>query len=632
MKRGNNSDPNCKKRPKPLRLLVLSCLLVGCLPAPAEAEGPSVDFEKRVETLQREAYYHFFLGDYLTAATRLKLAEEIPGTSEKVLNDTRLLLGGLYISWGMYRPATVLFDHWVTRFPPGGKRNELLLLIERLQYRRALYRDAIETYAMLIPDESFPSMDHARYLAGMSRYMLGWFEEAIRLMESIPEDSVYFPFARLAMAQSYVQLNDDQKALSILKELDRMNPRGDPVVRALTEKSRLNTGLLMIEQGQYQEARPVLSSISATSPFFPDALFGEGWADFNARRYSQALPYFQELYQDFPDHPYALEGLISIGGIYQRIGAAAKSLQSYGEALQIYDRRAANIRKLQARVRDRSQLAGWLDGSGAVQDDPLDELLDDDRIRYQISQYREIASLSSYLDRKLTEMGVFKIMLDHRQEVFRGHLPTLRGFLAENPVSRLQQRERRLHSRIEDAIRNEEVTALATPREGEALNQLAVAEDKGKSLEKKFGRSEFQSPERAELKKELQTANRKLALLHGEILWNIITEAPGRIDDFRREANGLEAGLAALDVRETRLTDSIPSLENRLDRLRKRIDGAQRSLLQKRELTGELRMKMIPSLQASLLNALDKKQDRMERFAAAARLSQIQILDSNSRP
>jgi len=585
-----------------------------------------------MEALQREAYYHFFLGDYLTAATRLKIAEETPGNSERALNDTRLLLGGLYISWGMYRPATELFDRWVTRFPPGGKRNELLLLIERLQYRRSLYRGAIDTYAKLLPDEDFPSWDYARYLAGMSHYMSGSFRQGIGLLDEIPGTSGDFPYARMAMAQSYVQLNDDKMALMLWKELAELNARGDPALKALAEKSRLNMGLLLIEMGRYTEADAVLSSIPDASPFIPDALFGQGWAEFDAGRYPQALPYFQKLVRSFPEHPYALEGLLSIGGTYQRIGASAKSLESYGEALRIYDQKEKDFRRVRALIQDRSQLVGWLQGGEVVPESSIEDLLDDEVIRYRISQYREVSSLADFLDRKLAEMGVFKIMLDHRQEVYRGHLPTLRGFLAEDPVQPLRNRAALLQARIKKAVREEDLNTLATDQEREILNQLDRATAEGKRLERTAGHNSLRTGGNAALMEELKDANRKLALLRGEVVWKIITEAPGRIDDLRREAKKLDEQLTALDAREKRLTASIPTLEGRLSELGRRIDKAGQSLVRQKEAAAGLQARLLPPLQALLLEAVNNKQDRMERLAAAARLSQIQILDAKSRP
>jgi len=384
--------------------------------------------------------------------------------------------------------------------------------------------------------------------------------------------------------------------------------------------------------GRYTEADAVLSSIPDASPFIPDALFGQGWAEFDAGRYPQALPYFQKLVRSFPEHPYALEGLLSIGGTYQRIGASAKSLESYGEALRIYDQKEKDFRRVRALIQDRSQLVGWLQGGEVVPESSIEDLLDDEVIRYRISQYREVSSLADFLDRKLAEMGVFKIMLDHRQEVYRGHLPTLRGFLAEDPVQPLRNRAALLQARIKKAVREEDLNTLATDQEREILNQLDRATAEGKRLERTAGHNSLRTGGNAALMEELKDANRKLALLRGEVVWKIITEAPGRIDDLRREAKKLDEQLTALDAREKRLTASIPTLEGRLSELGRRIDKAGQSLVRQKEAAAGLQARLLPPLQALLLEAVNNKQDRMERLAAAARLSQIQILDAKSRP
>jgi len=599
----------------------------------ARAENSSVNFDKKAEVLQKEAYYHFFLGDYLTSATRLKLVEQIPGASENNLDNARLLLGGLYIAWGMYRPATTLFDRWVGQFPPGSSRNQLLLLIERLQYRRALYKSAVDTFGLLSPEGAFGSMDQARYLAGMSRYLQGDFQEGILILEAIPPSSGYYPFARLAVAQSYVGLGNFEKSIRLLKDLGEIKPHGDPVLRAFTEKSRLILGFLLTELRRYQEARTVFSTIPAASPFYPDALFGKGSADFDAGRYIEALPPFQELFQTFPDHAYALEGLIPIGGSFQKLGAWAKSLQSYGQALVVYDRKEKEIGELRGFIQDRDRLVEWLDGSANVQGDRLLPLLDDDPVQFQIDRYRELSSLLVYLDQKLADMGVFKIMVDHREEVFQKHLPTLRRFLDEDPIKALQEKERLLRARLEKAIQQEEVTALATSRENEEFDQLARARSEERNLQAAIERSgAASSPDLIELKGELDAANRRLSLFQGELLWRVITEAPGRIDDLRRSEGKLGEGLESLSERRARLMASIPSMQGDIDRFRQRIQTVHQDLLDKKALALELQKKLVPPLQVLLLQVLDKKRGRIEQLAAVAKLNQIQILDLKSRP
>ncbi|HUK55306.1 MAG TPA: tetratricopeptide repeat protein [Nitrospiria bacterium] len=632
MKHGTEKGGRAIRRTGRLLLIIPWALLLGFSAPPARAAEPSIDIEKRAETLQREAYYDFFLGDYLTSATRLKLLEQSAEKDGKVLNDTRLLLGGLYIAWGMYRPAAALFDRWVEQFPPGSSRNQLLLLIERLQYQRALYQSAIDTFKRLSPDSAFALMDQACYLAGMSDYLQGSVPEGIGVLESVPPSSGYFPFAQLAVAQSYVQLKDFEKSIALLKKLIATDHRGDPVLGAFAEKTRLILGLLLIELGRFQEARPVLASIPSASPFYPDALFGAGWADFDAGRYSEALPYFQELSEAYPDHVYALEGLNTIGGSYRKLGAFAKALQSYGKALDVYERKGKEIHEIRTLIQDRERLADWLGRPEDPQEDRLIPFLDEDLLRFRIDRYRELSSLAAYLDRKAADMGVFEIMVDHREEVFRGHLPTLRGFLDNDPVKALQEQERLLQARLQEATRTERVEALATTKEREKLDQLARAQSQGRELLEAVGRMGAASPDLQELKGQIEAANRRLALFRGELLWRVVTEAPGRIDDLQRSEAQLREGLDALSGRRARLTASAPTLENDLERFRERIRTARQSLLEEKETALDLQRKLLPPLQVLLLQALDKQQGRIEHLAAVAKLSRIQILDLKSRP
>lgn len=632
MKPGNNSTQRKLCRLIALFLLCGSVCSIGEFAAPVRAEGPPVDPDQRAAALEKEAYYHFFLGDYLTAATRLKLIEETSAPGDHRMSEARLLLGGLYIAWGMYGPATALFDRWVEQFPQGSSRNEILFLIERLQYQRGLYHAALDTFGLLTPEDTFASMEQAGYLAGMSHYILGSYPDAVRLLKAIPPSSVYFPYARMTMAQSHARLDDFEDSVSLLRRLGEADPAGGPAVKLLSEKSRLTLGFLLFELGRLQDARPVFASIPATSPFYPDSLFGEGWAAFNAGRYPEALPLFQKLNQSFPDHRYALEGLLTIGASYQKLGAFAKADQSYGEALEIYNRKEKAIGELRSLIRDRDRLADWLIRSGNDPDDRSGPLLDDDRLRFRIGQYREISSLLAYLDRKLDDMGIFQIMVDHRAEVFRGHLPTLRRFQNENQVEALREKGRLLLARIEEAVRTERVESLATRREREELDQLTVARSRAGALRISIERLRNPSPDVIELRKQLDLSVRRLDLFRGELLWKVITEAPGRIDDLQRDYENLSKALETLEAGQNRLTASVPLLEDRIDRFRQRIQRAHQTLRQERDKASDLRERLLPPLQALLLQTLDKKRAQIDRWAATARLSQIQVHDQKGRP
>ncbi len=600
--------------------------------APVSA-GELKDLERTQAALQQEAYYHFFLEDYLTSATRLKLieAERITRQDEKSLNEVRLLLGSLYLAWGMHRPATVIFSDLVDHFPPGKDRNQVLLLIERLQYSRSLYQATVETHRLLTSSKEFLSMDQASYLAGMSHYILGSFEDGLRVLKTIPPSSDYFPFAKLASAKSYTYLKDFQEAILLLKELGDLDHQGNPILRALAEKSRLTLGLLMTEMGQYENAHTILVSIPIESPFYPDALFGAGWVRFYQEQYPEALLAFQDLIRTSPEHPYSLEALTTVGHCYNRLGAYQAALKGYEEALDTYSREGQAITGLRQLINDRDRLATLLQSFTEVQRSSLVSLLEDEGLRFWIKQYGELVHLEGYLDQKLNDMDVFKVMVDHREVVFQDHLPTVQRFLKEDPVRPLQEKGQQLRVGLEQAIQDEEVRILATGKEVKVLDELSRARSKSEALKAAIGNLQGSSTEhRKDLKGQWASTNRWLELFRGELLWKIITEVPGRSNDLGREVKQINKDLETLVERQAHLARSIPTAAAEIGQFRDQIRQIRGGLQEKqKELTG-LREKLLPPLQVLLLKALDRRMGHIEVLAATARLSQIQILDLKS--
>ncbi|MBI3608205.1 MAG: hypothetical protein HY207_09570 [Nitrospirae bacterium] len=584
--------------------------------------------------LKQEAYYHFFLEDYLTSATRLKLLEGGIRNDAETLNHVRLLRGSLYLAWGMHRPATVIFDRLVSAFPPGQDRSQVLLLIERLQYSRALYQAAIETYGRLTPDRTFASMDQAAYLAGMSHYALGNFEEAIRVMTTIPRASGYVPFAKLASAKSYAHLADLRDATRLLHEVGTMDAREDDLLKVLADKSRVTLGLLLTETGRYDEALPVLASVPSVSPFYPDAVFGTGWAQLYREQYLASLAAFQTLIHAAPNHPYALEALTTVARCYDRLGARGEALQAYGKALDAYRHEQQALDGMKSLIEDRARLSGLLQDFTAVLDGPVGVLLDDDGLRFWVRQYGELASLDHYLTRKLADMAVFEVMVDHRESVFHDRLPLIRQFLKQSPATPLRESERRLQANLDQAVQHETAQAWAFGNEATVLNELAQARRKshgiGAAIEQ-LGGSPSVREQRHELQEQWKTADRLLDLLHGERRWTILTDVPRRRDDLQRAMNQIQTGLESADRNQRTLTESIGGMEGEIGRFRQRIHDIRRDLVAHQARLIDVRAQLIAPLQALLLRAVDRRSGQMEAMAAAARLSQVHILDVMSQ-
>lgn len=603
--------------------------------APTDASSASAVSPATVASLKKEAYYHFFMEDYLTSATRLKLMEEEVQSEPSLLNETRLLRGSLYLAWGLHRPARTIFDQLVSTFPPGNDRNQVLLLIQRLQYSRSLYEAAVSTYKRIDRNPEFAALDQAAYLAGMSHYALGRFDESLRAFATVPASSTYQPFAALASAKSQMRLADVSAAIRLLEGVGAFTPEDDAERQALAEKSRVTLGLLFTETGWYDNAVPTLASVSSSSRFYPDATFGLGWAHLYRKRYHESLAAFLALVRAAPDHPYALEALTTIGHCYDRLGLHAKALDSYVTALDTYHRTQQNLLAIKSLIRDRDQLDALFTDFPAVMRSPLAPTLEDDGLRYWIKQYGELAALERYLARKLEDTAVFDVMLAHRQAIFRDRVPVVRGFLNESPVVPIKKREGETQTALDQAVRHETARAWALGDERPALDELADARHKSHTVGEAILQMDNGTPavrdQLNDLRTQWRTTDRWLDVLYGERVWTIATDIPGRRDDLQRALNRLHEDLNRADREQRRLVESIEGTEDQLDAFRRDIRTIRQDLVAYQRRLAEARAELLPPLQALLVKAVDRRSGRIEAMAAAARLNQIRLWDMASQ-
>jgi TolA-binding protein len=588
-----------------------------------------------VTALKKEAYYHFFLEDYLTSATRLKLMEDEVQTESTLLNETRLLRGSLYLAWGLHRPARTIFDQLVSTFPPGNDRNQVLFLIERLQYSRSLYEAAVATYKRIDRDPAFASLDQASYLAGMSLYALGQFDDSLRVFARIHDSSSYHPYATLASAKSQLRQSDVAGAIRQLESVGAFKPGDDAERQALAEKGRVTLGLLLTETGWYDDAVPTFASVSSTSRFYPDATFGLGWAHLYSKRYNESLAAFLALVRARPDHPYALEALTTIGHCYDRLGLHAKALESYVTALDTYRRTQQNLSALKSLIRDRNQLDALFSDFSAVMRSPLVPLLEDDGLRFWVKQYGELLALERYLTRKLEDTAVFDVMLDHRQAIFRDRVPIVRGFLKESPAIPLRKREDEIRNALDQAVRHETARAWALGDERPALDELEEARRKSRSVGAAIRNIGDGTPAAREQLNDLlmqwRATDRWFDVLHGERVWAISTDIPGRRDDLQRALTHLHEALNQADHDQHKLVESIEGIEDQLSKFRLEIRAIRQELVAFQRRLAEARAELLPPLQALMVKAVDQRNGRIEAMAAAARLSQIRIWDMASK-
>ncbi|MFQ5597580.1 MAG: tetratricopeptide repeat protein [Nitrospiria bacterium] len=593
------------------------------------AESGHDNTEKTLAVLQREAYYHFFLEDYLNAATYLKMLERKTASvgDFKALHETRVLLGSLYMAWEMDRPATKMFTELVTHFPPGKERNQLFLVLQKMQYDRTLYRSALNTYGHFASRVNAEAPDQATYLAGMSHYALKTYHKSAEALERIHADSAYFPYAQFTLAKTHIQMNDPDRALDHLRSLSRLDPEGAPVSSPLIEKSRLTWGQLLFEEKRYKAAQAVLATFPEKSPFYPDALFVKGWAELKDGKDLKALLSFQDLIADQPNHPYALEAMTALGHGYRKLKAYPEAVKRYGTAMRLYSEKEGEIRNLQETIQDTVRLTSIINADRENGNSSLPAFAVGDRSRSWIRQYKQLSKLIAYLDRRLSDMDVFQVMVDHRETVFRNFLPIVDRTLDEKPLTTIGRRVKDLEAHVDGAIRTERFSAMASPEEAALLEMLNDALRKSASLGAHIDRLQNTHQQDPGLAKSWRNTDRLLKIIQGEMVWKLTTGLPGRADELRRRLRAVTADMRRMNVSKAQLTGSFYAMERKIARFRIRVASIRSHLTKMRDKALHIQSEMLPSLQTLLLDGLHRRLNQVRMGSATAELHQIRILD-----
>ncbi len=634
MKPGTNKQADLIRRVLFLTLFCVLTHLLLCLEGRAEDLIP--ERNPGLSVIEKEGYFHFFLDDFLNAATHFKLLE---GTSvleqdEEMLKQSRYLLGSLYLSWGMHLSAARIFDELVKAFPEGKKQNEVFLAIERMQYRRARYVRVLETYDRFALNAPFPGVDEATYLAGMSHYATGAMEKGNEALKRILPESRFYPYAQLALAKSWFVVGNPQKSLRLFEKVSLLDNKGEALLKSLTEKARLTWGQLLIEVGRYREAYTVLSLIPKESPFFPDALFGMAWAQFKDEAYLKSILLFEDLIALKPNHPYALEAMTAVGHAYNRLDADQTAIEHYSKAIVVYNRAEESLRTFQTQIQDPRHLSLMMKEVARQKEGLFAELIfEDEGVRYWVSQYQALRQLEAVLDHKLRDTAIFEVVADHREAVFRDFLPKMQTSFSSHAIAEKKEALSDLNDRLDQAIREEQHEMLWTAESAEVLQQLENARNRSTGLGLRLGKladevvSEEGHARLDGLKTDWYITNRWLRIAEGEQLWKLTTTLPGRVDDLRRAMRRLITSFERLEKRHAEWLSSIPAIEQEIVSFRGRIESVRRQLMAKQEETLQLQQAILPALKDKLFEASEKRLKRVMSWVSAAELSQLQILD-----
>jgi hypothetical protein len=590
--------------------------------------------EKREPTVVKDAgfgevLYYFYQEDYFPAIVKLLVAQEqsqLPNHEE----ESELLLGGLYLSYGHHLRAAEIFERLLADNVDPEIRDRTWFFLAKIWSQRGYLPEA-QNALNNIKGELPKGMESERYM--MQAQLLikrGDYDQAIALLQDWPGKSEWASYAQFNLGVALVRSGRVDAAASVLDKLGDSDPFNEELTD-LRDKANLALGYAYLQDFQPIAAKSALQRVRLDGPFSSKALLGVGWADAEEGGYKRALvPWMELRSRDLLD-PAVQESMLAIPYAMAKLDAISQAADHYLNAIEAFYEETNRIDEAIVRIesgtlfdgflaQDANSSAGWLWKLNGLPKGPesryLFHLLATNTFQEGLKNYRDL----SYLNRNLIDwqhnIEVYSAMLETRKLAYEERLPIVEQSLAEADLDGMANRKLEYDARLNSIEQNNDSLALATAEQFAQWGDITALE-RNPAIKADI-------PEAREIRD-------KVKLLKGVLQWDLDKEYKVRLAKARKDLK--QTGEALVETQRSRrhvdeamrveplifeaLTLRVNGLSPRIDDLKIRIEVR----------LAEQRM----FLQTIAVDELLAQKDRLETYTVQARFALATIYDRSSK-
>ncbi|MEL7537406.1 MAG: tetratricopeptide repeat protein [Pseudomonadota bacterium] len=609
------------------KVLALSAALIALTLATAPAGA--VDPIKVADPYYGQALFNFYKGEFFDSIIDLTSAsarDRLPNHAQ----DAELLLGGLYLSYGLHDEAADIFDRLLATRTDPAVRNRTWFFLAKIRYQRGFHAEALRALesieGRLEPElRAEQRMMHAQVLMELERY-----DEAARLLEGWRGPSEWYHFASYNLGVAYVRAGNVEAGARILEELGRRGGVDVAEFRALQDRANVALGYAYLQNEQPDDAKEVLQRVRLEGPYSNKALLGVGWADAENGNYRRALvPWLELRGRDLLDSA-VQESLLAIPFAYGQLGANNEAAQQYLLAIEAYVDETVRLDAAIDRIEsgeiiaellaaDIDSNAGWfwqLDQvPNSYESRYLYHLLASHEFQEALKNFRDLGQLRENLNVWRENVRVFEDMLDTRQLAFVARLPKAVATLEDNDLADIQARADDLKSRIGTIVASDNVAAMAPDSETRLWDEI---NDYGETpgLDGPW-------PEAAD-------ARDKLRLLRGVLQWEMEKRFPARVWQVEKDLRDVNRALEVSRDLSAKVEYALANEPQRFADFKTRIDGIQPRLDALSNALDALLVKQQQVVNRIAVGELEARKRRLDTYTIQARFALASIYDRAS--
>ncbi len=618
-----------------------------------------------------DTLFSFFQDHHFDALAGL-LASQHFGRIAPHDEQAELLRGGMMLSWGLHREAAGVFERLLTETSVPAVRDRAWLQLAKIRFQRGLAAEAEQALERV--GTALAPAEHEERALLQARFLMARADHAgaVDVLRALPAQAS--AFARYNLGVAYIKAGDLAQGMVLLDELSGMITQDEELL-ALRDRANVTLGYAALQAKLPADARKYLQRVRLVGPDSGKALLAYGWAALEQGEPKHALVPWGELLARPVSDPAAVEAQIAVPFALAEIGAAGMAMDRYNVALVAFDEERHALDESIAAIRSGRLLSSLLERNpesglgwaGGVEQFPsmpyaghLAPVLALHEFQESFKNLQDIVFLGQNLSQWQNKLEVYADLLANRSRLLAQYLPAASAAQAAARITELQERRSALAEQITKAeaagdaaayggvheqqwrarlaAAQAEWDAATNPAPGSAAAAAASATAASSTGASAGATATAASPALANTSAgpsatvitnaaDSDLMRERLRRLNGALLWQQQEEFPARRWEARKALKGLEQDIEASRQREAALRAAKGGAAARLVALEQRLQGLTGRISALLPRVASLRAEQGAQLQEITIAELLIQRDRLDAYAAQARLGIAQVLD-----
>jgi len=572
-----------------------------------------------------EVLFYFYQGDYFPAIVRM-LAAQQQSQLDNHIDESELLLGGLYLSYGHHLHAAEIFERLLANNVEPETRDRTWFFLAKI-WRQRGYLTESQNALNNIQSELPKALEAERHML-QAQILIdeGEYDRAIALLQAWKGKTEWASYAKFNLGVAMVRSGRVNEAAQILDDLGNLDPYNEEL-SSLRDKANLALGYAFLQDGKPMAAKPPLQRVRLAGPFSNKALLGVGWADAENDNFRRALVPWMELRgRDLLDSA-VQESMLAIPYAMAKLDSISQAADHYLNAVEAFYEETNRIDRTIGHIesgalfddflgQDPLETTGWYWKLEELPEGPesryLFHLLATHSFQEGLKNYRDLGYLRRNLEEWQKNIDVYRNMLDTREFAYNERLPRIEDSLARADLESMVDRKLDFEARLNSIEQSGDSLALATEREFALWGEITALE---------------RTPALAADISEATEVRDKIRLLKGVLQWNLEKEFKARLWKIRRDLR--DTGQALVETQRARrnvddtmrdeplmfvgFNARVDGLNPRIDALKSQVDaamGRQRAFLQ-----------------SIAVDELQAQKQRLDTYSVQARFALATIYD-----